>query len=559
MPNYEERVTNVNFKMDENFNIVECNRSFQRFFDCETQNVNLKDLLEEKDFLNFKEFIKNFKQDDNNHQFIINIQPRLTRINCLFHVEYLRGQYNIDVTQLEYNKEIYYEALLANSEYRTILDNVDLYYCIYDYLTEEYQFKNTKGIGNIYKGSFGEVVKILKDRFELDVIANKLELIKLESDVESKSAGDEIVISTLNKQIKLRTTLCKVGENDYFIITFIPVNGKLSFTDSSNRNDGLTDVLNRKNITSICQHMIGQPEYSGTLMIIDVDRFKECNDTFGHAFGDQVLVALAKVLKDSVGSHGYIGRYGGDEFVVLLDVIEEEDIRNIARNIRLGIQWAIPALEPDAVVSCSIGCARFPLHASTYDEVFSLADKCLYIAKNKGRNCYVIYKPEIHDQVIVKSEEEQTKKSTGEIYMNIAHGAYELLTKLRETDNFLPLFDEIQKYGQVSRITYYDKNKKMLYTTAEDLKDIRKPYLKNEDYYKYYNKSGFLLMDNVNALDTLDKSFFDMYLKNNIASTLEIDMKDKGLLCFDVYKPARTFKDYQILFFLNVAEVIKNK
>lgn len=101
---------------------------------------------------------------------------------------------------------------------------------------------------------------------------------------------------------------------------------------------------------------------------------------------------------------------------MILNTTEEEQIRKVTRSIRLGINWAVNTPELSSVVTCSMGVARSPLNATDYDSLFSLADKCLYIAKNKGRNCYIIYKPEMHDAVIIKNEADKPLKQAGMFY-----------------------------------------------------------------------------------------------------------------------------------------------
>ena len=122
--------------------------------------------------------------------------------------------------------------------------------------------------------------------------------------------------------------------------------------------------------------------------VIDLDHFKEVNDFFGHQFGDKVLVEFAKGLKKIFRPNDCIGRFGGDEFVVIVDSLpnmevvirKAEQIKQIASNL---------AVEGKAhIVTASIGIAIAPQNGRDYDSLFAAADKGVYHVKNNGKNGY---------------------------------------------------------------------------------------------------------------------------------------------------------------------------
>ena len=226
--------------------------------------------------------------------------------------------------------------------------------------------------------------------------------------------------------------------------------------------DGLTNLYNKKTVTEMITNKINVSKQSGSLFIIDVDKFKECNDVFGHAFGDKVLVAVSKVIQEAVSGHGFAGRIGGDEFICFVDKTEEYDVRNIARNIRLGIQWAIPAINPGSVVTSSMGIVRIPQNVSTYEDAFKIADKCLYIAKSRGRNCYVIYRPEMHDPIIQKNDEGLRDLVSGKSYAESVDTELEILAlistykaKAKKTVLVEKLVLKLTAFLQVHKMTVF--------------------------------------------------------------------------------------------------------
>ena len=124
------------------------------------------------------------------------------------------------------------------------------------------------------------------------------------------------------------------------------------------------------------------------LLVIDIDKFKSINDTFGHLVGDQVLLHVVKVLKEVLRSSEFIGRIGGDEFCVFMKNILSlpylyerlDEILDRLVNTRI---------EDRQVLSASIGVCMSN-HICRYDEIFQKADEAMYHAKNAGGNCYDI-------------------------------------------------------------------------------------------------------------------------------------------------------------------------
>lgn len=162
--------------------------------------------------------------------------------------------------------------------------------------------------------------------------------------------------------------------------------------------DPLTGLLNKTEIRRCALRHIREGRRIA-LVMVDLDFFKNVNDRFGHAQGDEVLRRTAEAMRSAVRGACCAGRYGGDEFLLILDAFrDEDDIRHILRNLRNTVRSLYPDTGTCAapVVTLSMGCALYPDHASKYHDLFSLADACLYLAKEKGRNRYIIFTPEKH-------------------------------------------------------------------------------------------------------------------------------------------------------------------
>ncbi|WP_160232237.1 GGDEF domain-containing protein [Acinetobacter indicus] len=152
--------------------------------------------------------------------------------------------------------------------------------------------------------------------------------------------------------------------------------------------DTLTGVSNRLALEEYIQYLNQNPDklHQTGLIIIDIDDFKEVNDQYGHIVGDRVIQGIAEVLKHSVRSSDLIVRYGGDEFLILIEQIDLDGALSIAEKLRQEISQnvlTLPGLDTPLNISVSAGVAA---DAGSWMELFGRADHSLFKAKEKGRN-----------------------------------------------------------------------------------------------------------------------------------------------------------------------------
>lgn len=164
----------------------------------------------------------------------------------------------------------------------------------------------------------------------------------------------------------------------------------LSSISEENLYDPMTGVYNKDVFLSVCSLLIKQ-EIPFALYIIDFDNFKKVNDTYGHQVGDKALTNCANVIKYSVGDKGLVCRYGGDEFAVVAPrITERTDAWQIARDfsqeMRNRPQDYLVNAFPNGRITFTTGSARYPLDATSLNDLFHLADKALYRGKFKGKN-----------------------------------------------------------------------------------------------------------------------------------------------------------------------------
>ena len=133
------------------------------------------------------------------------------------------------------------------------------------------------------------------------------------------------------------------------------------------------------------------------LVIIDIDDFKHINDTYGHIFGDQVIRRVAEIMQELVGQRGVIGRFGGDEYVILLEKVEtREQLKTL---LKTSAKELALAFDPKTHVTASIGVSEYPVDGNEYEELMRKADKALYLAKEKGKNRHIIYEERLHGKL----------------------------------------------------------------------------------------------------------------------------------------------------------------
>ena len=159
---------------------------------------------------------------------------------------------------------------------------------------------------------------------------------------------------------------------------------KLAVTDS------LTGLLNRRHFFELAEHELRRAKrYSRPLsaIMLDVDHFKQINDTYGHTVGDEVLREVAQVCMKETRNVDVLGRYGGEEFVIVLPECEAHAAREVAERLRQSIaELSMSTPEGPVQVTASLGVSSLSSPSTTLDALISAADTALYSAKRGGRD-----------------------------------------------------------------------------------------------------------------------------------------------------------------------------
>lgn len=156
--------------------------------------------------------------------------------------------------------------------------------------------------------------------------------------------------------------------------------------------DGLTGLYNRKHLMETLAMEIARGrrlKHSFAVLMIDIDRFKQYNDTYGHLAGDQFLSRIAALFRETTRNIDYVARYGGEEFLIILHEVGANGALQAAERIRARV--AAEKFPPaDQPVTVSIGAAMFPEHGDSPEAIVTSADRVLYEAKRGGRNRVVV-------------------------------------------------------------------------------------------------------------------------------------------------------------------------
>lgn len=171
------------------------------------------------------------------------------------------------------------------------------------------------------------------------------------------------------------------------IASFIESSKEYSQILHKSLTDGLTGLYNHSHFYNYLERLIAKSSkerWDFSLIVIDLDNFKQINNAFGHLFGDLVLKKLAKIIKSSIRELDSVFRYGGDEFVVVLPGISKKIAREIAERLLKNIRNV--EFEDGIRITASIGISSFPEDGETAQSLFESADRALYISKTLGKN-----------------------------------------------------------------------------------------------------------------------------------------------------------------------------
>lgn len=158
--------------------------------------------------------------------------------------------------------------------------------------------------------------------------------------------------------------------------------------------DGLTGVNNKLHFEKLLSKEFERAKSTNdlvSLIMMDVDNFKQINDTYGHLAGDKLLILLGKILDRNIREVDFCGRYGGDEFIIALPGISAQKAQAVAERVKRKTEKVSLKINTEEVgFSVSIGISQRS-NEKSWRELVDKADKAMYSSKNKGKNCITLY------------------------------------------------------------------------------------------------------------------------------------------------------------------------
>ncbi len=317
--------------------------------------------------------------------------------------------------------------------------------------------------------------------------------------------------------------------------------------------DPLTGILSRSYSIKFVRYLIAE-KIPFTFSIIDLDNFKFINDNYGHSAGDKVLARVSKALVKFTKAFGLVGRFGGDELLLidLVNISDESKINffeNLYGNSK-ALRNEITFENGSAFITGTSGSATFPDDSDGFTDLFALVDKMLYLGKKKGRNCYSIYEEEKHKNIEIHSIANEG------IFTNM-HKLKREIEKEKGFDNkIFKVMPQLTKILQMQDLYYVKSDGKMravldkdFIEDASDLPEVMEGDLFSES-----------------TLDLIKKHspvFYQTLIKHNFESVLmsriQKNGKTKGYLVCAVRRSLRIWQQNECAILFYLAELLADE
>ena len=475
-----------------------------------------------------------------------------------------------------------YERLVHDvqlvKKYRTIMSFSDKYYFDYSYETHlltifDYKFGHYNNM--LYKKPLDELKKEvhLDSRFgrkqiaQFDIFCECLD--KCSDEIDLELDGDMVGIP--GKTLKFRGgTLLYDNEITFLVGVITPFNKEMALGEekyylSSAAIDRATGVFNKRAIEDIAKEALvessGKPVY---ISILDIDEFKSFNDNYGHLMGDRIIENIAKIMKEVVGNRGQVGRFGGDEFVIVTKtILSDEDFLYIIKTIRKNIAWKFEDIVPGVKITLSIGIVKSPNDGNMYEELFEKADKCLYLAKQKGRNRYVLYSDDV--QRYIKGEEGgiysiQTRISDDKYKICLV--IYDIIRKINEDgrDALNECFDRIKRCFDIDYIALYRREDLKIIASEGDPGDnsIYLPECTLREMAPFVDEYGVAELNKILGIKESSPVLYKHFEKNKTLGFL-MNIGNDVILLFGITSKPRKWSDSDKGFLSMVSRAVFEK
>lgn len=450
-------------------------------------------------------------------------------------------------------------------KYRYYMSIKDEYYFEYFHETNQYSFYkyvNGKSV-MIYSGDYDEYTEFnIKNALNPQQMRTQSE--QLTRYLKGRSTSFEMIWKS-NKGRDAEDAVYKLiggvsAYNPEIVTGVITPKGDsddMAYYLTSAGRDSFTGLLNKKACMEYSMEKLSvtDPKNVMWMIVVDIDDFKKTNDTFGHAFGDDVIKVVSDTLQKHLGKHGIVGRFGGDEFYSLIhDVPTRDDLTLLLKVISKDIMYEF---DEKIKLTVSVGVSQYPKDGTDFDILFGKADKSLYIAKEKGKNRHIIYDEELHGPYSADTVGFQTvtnlmsrEKRRSMLVRCISEMNVKGIDAFLKNDNLLQglldLFDlgGITIYGDYGNHVILRKGGYRL--RAESRADI----MEDEKYSARFAHETVLVLNSLNSLKSISESAYSSALEQEIGASVRTavrkDHKPYVFVDFDVFDVSRKWSDSDV-------------
>lgn len=280
--------------------------------------------------------------------------------------------------------------------------------------------------------------------------------------------------------------------------------------------DPMTTLYNRAYAESIINSSIKNAVLPGAFIILDIDNFKQVNDSMGHIYGDALLSEIGRRCKNFMSPGDVAGRYGGDEFIIYMAGIDKNEAKPRVEELHRSLNAVFSQVTEFFNFSCSMGVAMFPGDGNNYMDLLSKADAALYYSKSKGKNQYSFYDAKMKWRTSENDEKQErineNKDAGANFRDNMFEYVFRILLDVRDLKKSIPMvFDLVGRARGFSRISlfivksegkylqdYYEWNNKGISVAGEKMHVITEDLL--QESADAFDQYGVLVSEDVSKL-----------------------------------------------------------
>lgn len=482
---------------------------------------------------------------------------------------------DIEITNLYTVENKYIRLNDDANKYRTFLSMYNDY--LFDYDTESdtfsiYVYRSMKPMV-VYKKTLDEFENFVngylnnaRHKSDFDVFIEKLKnanegfsveiVAPLIKDVK-KLALYNISCNVIYKHNRKRTVLGIVNSMDN--------KDETPYYATQEGKDFFTGLLNKKACKEYVMDTIAESNEKHYMAVLDIDNFKNVNDTKGHLYGDKVILKIASIINSTLNGRGIVGRFGGDEFFIFTNWINtEKQFRSILTFLKQKIRDEFGQSDGTSLVTISIGACLYPEDGKDYDSLFNRADKCLYIAKNKGKDRYIIYDPVKHgdfiDDIGKTGFSMAPIKKAEQLALTIADVSVDIVKNGKDAiERNLSL---ACKGFEVDGVRIYNATEgKLLYHYGEysKLPEIEN-IINKEDFIERFDKKHYYTTVYTSNLSAVNKEYYKAISDTNIGGMVccyfEGSNGDNILVCFDTLQRSFSWNESDKNYITTLTKVI---